>query len=147
MYIGPSLLTFYCQESIWRLYVIIVSAPVQIIFFFWIFSSDRSSVNANVRPFVRLFDENLSRAHNHHLLPSDYLRASLKGSCSILRSLMDHSCSIPRASRAFFKWTLKDLWVWKWISKVSLVEYSIINNVNAMQCIGFDILVLHLCLT
>ena len=31
------------------------------------FGSDRSPVNANVRPFVRLFDENLSRALNLHL--------------------------------------------------------------------------------
>ena len=32
-----------------------------------IFGSDRSSVNANLRPFVHLFDENLSRALNLHL--------------------------------------------------------------------------------
>ena len=44
----------------------------------YIFGSDRSSVNANVRPFVRLFDENLSRALNLHLSLSGQSQVSLR---------------------------------------------------------------------
>ena len=39
--------------------------------FIHFFGSDRSSRNANLRLSVRSFDENLSRAHNLHLLASD----------------------------------------------------------------------------